>query len=280
MAPFLSFTAEEAWKFCAGQRPVDLHRRPTCDLGTPDEALLAKWARIREIRDVVNKEIETVRAAGQVGSSLQANVQLDGRRPRTMRCSPSLGDDLKFVLDHLGGRAARRRASWRSQVTPSTAVKCERCWHWRDDVGHDPAAPGPLRPLHQQPLRRRRSAQERRLMAPPAPSASPRAGGIWPWLGLALVILIVDQFTKTLILGYYKLGDADLRHQLLQHRAGPQHRRGVLLPGRCGRLAALVLHRHRRGGGDLHHLDAEVACRPEAVLASPWPASWAARSAT
>jgi signal peptidase II len=32
--------------------------------------------------------------------------------------------------------------------------------------------------------------------------------GIWPWLGLALVIVIVDQFTKTLILGYYKYGDA------------------------------------------------------------------------
>lgn len=32
--------------------------------------------------------------------------------------------------------------------------------------------------------------------------------GIWPWLGLALVIVIIDQFTKTLILGYYKYGDA------------------------------------------------------------------------
>jgi signal peptidase II len=31
--------------------------------------------------------------------------------------------------------------------------------------------------------------------------------GIWPWLGLAVVILILDQFTKTLILGYYRLGD-------------------------------------------------------------------------
>ena len=29
-----------------------------------------------------------------------------------------------------------------------------------------------------------------------------------PWLGLALLILIADQFTKVLILGYYKLGDA------------------------------------------------------------------------
>ena len=31
---------------------------------------------------------------------------------------------------------------------------------------------------------------------------------IWPWIGLALIICITDQFTKTLILGYYKLGDS------------------------------------------------------------------------
>ena len=29
-----------------------------------------------------------------------------------------------------------------------------------------------------------------------------------PWLGLALLIFLADQFTKVLILGYYKLGDA------------------------------------------------------------------------
>jgi signal peptidase II len=39
-------------------------------------------------------------------------------------------------------------------------------------------------------------------------SLAPPRTGIWPWLALALVILILDQFTKTLILGYYKLGDA------------------------------------------------------------------------
>ena len=31
---------------------------------------------------------------------------------------------------------------------------------------------------------------------------------VWPWLGLALILLIADQFTKVLILGYYQLGDA------------------------------------------------------------------------
>jgi len=34
------------------------------------------------------------------------------------------------------------------------------------------------------------------------------AGSMLPWLGLALLILIADQFTKVLILGYYRLGDA------------------------------------------------------------------------
>jgi signal peptidase II len=34
------------------------------------------------------------------------------------------------------------------------------------------------------------------------------SSSIWPWLGLALIIFIADQFTKTLILGYYQLGDS------------------------------------------------------------------------
>jgi signal peptidase II len=37
--------------------------------------------------------------------------------------------------------------------------------------------------------------------------SSSASAGIWPWLGLALVLFILDQFTKTLILGYYRLGD-------------------------------------------------------------------------
>ncbi len=39
-------------------------------------------------------------------------------------------------------------------------------------------------------------------------SSSALGGKLWPWLAWALVLLILDQFTKTLILGYYRLGDA------------------------------------------------------------------------
>jgi signal peptidase II len=34
------------------------------------------------------------------------------------------------------------------------------------------------------------------------------SSAVWPWLALALLLLIADQFTKVLILGYYQLGDA------------------------------------------------------------------------
>ena len=66
-------------------------------LTTPDAELLAKWARIREIRDAVNKDIEVLRAAGQVGSSLQATIELTVAADDHALLA-SLGPDLKFVF--------------------------------------------------------------------------------------------------------------------------------------------------------------------------------------
>jgi isoleucyl-tRNA synthetase len=139
MAPFLSFTAEEAWQVLAPGRSPSIFTETYWTLPAPDEALLAKWARIREIRDLVNKEIEAVRAAGGVGSSLQANVAI--RAPAADHALlASLGEDLKFVLITSVATLSPGEALAVS-VTPSAARKCERCWHWRDDVGADPAHP-------------------------------------------------------------------------------------------------------------------------------------------
>jgi isoleucyl-tRNA synthetase len=138
MAPFLSFTAEEAWKlFAPGHASIFTETYWTFD--APDEALLAKWARIREIRDSANKQIEALRAAGQVGSSLQANLRV-AAPPADHALLASLGDDLRFVT--ITSQAVLAAADALAvEVTPSTATKCERCWHWRDDVGHDAAHP-------------------------------------------------------------------------------------------------------------------------------------------
>jgi isoleucyl-tRNA synthetase len=59
MAPFLSFTAEEAWKLVGASESIFLEEFWRFD--APDAALLAKWARIRALREVANKEIEAVR---------------------------------------------------------------------------------------------------------------------------------------------------------------------------------------------------------------------------
>ncbi|MCX7257090.1 MAG: isoleucine--tRNA ligase, partial [Polaromonas sp.] len=160
MAPFLSFTAEEAWKvFNTYQTHVTevngvtrtqgfvgwVHKSESIFMETytvfepKDDALLAKWARIREIRDAVNKDIEALRAEGQVGSSLQANVALQVNAADHALLA-SLGEDLKFVFItsvlELGEGEALQ-----ASVKPSAAAKCERCWHYRDDVGADPAHP-------------------------------------------------------------------------------------------------------------------------------------------
>jgi isoleucyl-tRNA synthetase len=140
MAPFLSFTAEEAWKIVGTGKPGDsIFTQTYSKFEAPDEALLAKWNRIREIRDVVNKDIEAVRAEGKVGSSLQADLQLTAPAD-DFALLGSLGDDLKFVFITSAIALASGEAL-ATVVTPSTAQKCERCWHYRDDVGHDAAHP-------------------------------------------------------------------------------------------------------------------------------------------
>ena len=138
MAPFLSFTAEEAWAlFAPGHGSI--FKQTYWPLATPDQALLAKWAAIREVREAANKAIEDVRSAGGLGSSLQAEVLL-GAPPETHALLASLGDALKFVLITSEATLAEAEALTLT-VTPATAQKCERCWHYRDDVGSEAAHP-------------------------------------------------------------------------------------------------------------------------------------------
>jgi isoleucyl-tRNA synthetase len=140
MAPFLSFTAEEAWPVLAGAaNQGSIFFETFANLPTANEGLLAKWTRICEVRNLVNKEIETVRAAGQVGSSLQANVRLTAPADDHALLA-SLREDLKFTLI-VSAVELLEGDELSVQVVPSSATKCERCWHYRDDVGADAAHP-------------------------------------------------------------------------------------------------------------------------------------------
>jgi len=150
MAPILSFTAEEAWAVFAGEEAFNGSDETifTQTLWTfPEvadaEALLAKYAALREVRADVTKQLEEVRASGAIGSSLQAELAIKAAGDK-FDLLASLDDDLKFVFItsqakvEQVGEAANEAVS----VTPSEAEKCERCWHYRRDVGHDHAHPG------------------------------------------------------------------------------------------------------------------------------------------
>jgi isoleucyl-tRNA synthetase len=91
------------------------------------------------VRGAVQKELETLRQAGKVGSSLQAEVTITASGD-DYEALASLGDDLRFVLITSQARVETADAT-EVRVTPSPHRKCERCWHWRADVGADPAHP-------------------------------------------------------------------------------------------------------------------------------------------
>ena len=137
MAPFLSFTSEEAWKIFGSSESIFLETY--AELAAPNTALQAKWSRIREIRDAVNKDIEVLRANGEVGASLQANVALTVPADDYALLS-SLGADLKFVFITSAINLVAGDAHSIS-VKASSDAKCERCWHYTPDVGSDAAHP-------------------------------------------------------------------------------------------------------------------------------------------
>jgi isoleucyl-tRNA synthetase len=89
---------------------------------------------------MVSKELELVRVAGGIGSSLQAEVSFHAS-PDTQALLAPLGDDLRFVFITSQARVLPADAD-RVEVTPSTAQKCDRCWHYRADVDAHPEHPG------------------------------------------------------------------------------------------------------------------------------------------
>ncbi len=136
MAPILSFTAEELWQVFTGKKDDSVFFHTWHELPRPadGEELLAKWQRLRELRDPVRKSIEALRAEGKVGSSLQAEVDFHAEG-RDYEILTSLGNELKFVM--LTSAARVHRGAFAVEVSASPHPKCERCWHYSPDVNEE-----------------------------------------------------------------------------------------------------------------------------------------------
>ena len=151
LAPILSFTADEAWGHMPGRRSPSVffetwHSLPKLSANAID------WDFLLGLRADIGKELERLRVAGSIGSSLNAEVDIycDAGTETRLR---ALGDELRFLLIvsaarvHSAGTPVPADALATSidgvkvRAAASGAIKCVRCWHQREDIGQSPAHP-------------------------------------------------------------------------------------------------------------------------------------------
>lgn len=143
LAPILSFTAEDIWQYLPGQRGKSVLLEMSWYPGLFSDSAAEPWEKIFALREIVNKELEKLRIAEAIGSSLDAEVDIYCDDPFYTQLA-ALGDELRFVLITSYARihpinnkpesAVAGNEFW-LQVTPSQHSKCIRCWHHREDVG-------------------------------------------------------------------------------------------------------------------------------------------------
>lgn len=153
LSPILSFTAEEIWGHMAGEREPSVlfstYYSELDDVAANPESD-AKWQTIIAVRNEVAKQIETLRVDGQIGSALDADVQLFAAGEQ-FQVLQSLQDELRFVLitskasvhniEDSPSEAVAVEDNLKIVVTPMKQEKCVRCWHRSDDVGQDSQHP-------------------------------------------------------------------------------------------------------------------------------------------
>jgi len=144
MAPILSFTADEIWQTLGLDNVATVFEEDW--YGLPAHGLsdsqLQHWQTIITLRAQAAKEIEVLRGEGKVGSSLQAELEFHVA-PETFEALSSLQDDLRFVMITSSATTYKvaDASAQKILVKPSAYQKCDRCWHYRADVGSNAAHP-------------------------------------------------------------------------------------------------------------------------------------------
>ncbi len=167
MAPILTFTSEEVWATLQGTTPdlaasIFLQTWHVLPEISDERARVSSWEGLRLLRSQVQKRLEELRTAGALGSSLAGEVTLYATGS-TLAWLRQFGDDLRFVfitskvtvLDSSQAAMppeaqsitlmlpdAPAPATIGLDVEATKHVKCERCWHYREDVNRQPDFPG------------------------------------------------------------------------------------------------------------------------------------------
>jgi isoleucyl-tRNA synthetase len=158
LAPILSFTAEEIWQQLPGKPAASVFLSTWYPLPATPAATTLDWPALLALRGEVQKELEKLREARNIGAPLDAELDiycLPDAYPRFAE----LGDELRFITItsaarvhqvntglaeavpvFAGATGASLSGVW-IKVTVSAAGKCVRCWHHRPTVGTVAAHP-------------------------------------------------------------------------------------------------------------------------------------------
>ncbi len=149
LAPITSFTADEIWQYIPGEHSDSIF------LATWYENLFQLdlnaaldrpfWDKIMTVRSAVSKEIEQLRSKGEIGSSLNAEVELYCNEDYFSTLN-QLSTELHFIFITSGASVADENVcpddaiqteveGIRLKVKASEHEKCTRCWHHRQDIG-------------------------------------------------------------------------------------------------------------------------------------------------
>jgi isoleucyl-tRNA synthetase len=139
-APLLAFTTEEVWSHTKkpGGAPDSVH---LALLPEPEELAsglsqenLARWERLREVRDAVLKALEEARQAKFIGAPLEARVRLKGAGVDDYAADlPALFIVSQVILEP--------GETLSVAVERADGEKCERCWKYSTKVGQDAKYP-------------------------------------------------------------------------------------------------------------------------------------------
>jgi isoleucyl-tRNA synthetase len=149
MAPIISYTADEIWDYMPGERSESVFMETWYPelFKLDDDALMNRefWQKIMTVRTAVSKELEKSRARGEIGASLNAEIELycDAGYFEALN---RLGDELHFVFITSNASVLTDQAcpddaiqteidGVKLKVLVSGYKKCVRCWHQRHDVG-------------------------------------------------------------------------------------------------------------------------------------------------
>jgi len=154
LAPILSFTAEEIWKFLPGERDASVFFSTWWKLPAVAKDSRVDWDAVIALKNDVSRELERLRAAGELGAPLEAAVDVYLDQAQHLHMA-ALGDELRFVLitsqarirpakerptNAVAAESVAKEGAWIS-VAVEDSPKCARCWHRRKDVGSDPKHP-------------------------------------------------------------------------------------------------------------------------------------------